>query len=365
MAQPAAWRSALRREATAMAAIRHPNVAQVYAFGRHGDLPYFVMEWIDGESLGREIEERRAAGRPMSLRRALWVCGEACRGLQAVHGAGLVHRDVKPQNFMIAKNGRVVLIDFGLVRLPDGSGPMGSPVGTPRYMAPELAESPMASAAEWHLADIYSLGATMYEVLTLTPPFLGEGAHEVIERHRHEPVSPPSLRRRDLPPFVDRLLLRALAKAPRERYLSCDDMRAAVSAVAAGLGTPSASAPRVLIVDDDAEFRAALCGHLQRLLPGARLYTAACAGDAVATARQVAPHLAVLNVRVPSPGLDLACALSSSAETEHTRVMIISDEIARAVRAKLESVGVACVFEKPLQPARFIEAVRQVLLPAA
>src|SRR5688572_8777148 len=80
-----AWRAALRREASAMASIRHPNVAQVYAFGRHRDLHYFIMEWVDGETLGSEIERRRTSGQPIGVRRALRIVMEACRGLAAVH----------------------------------------------------------------------------------------------------------------------------------------------------------------------------------------------------------------------------------------------------------------------------------------
>src|SRR5262245_25828665 len=147
-----AWRNALRREASAMASIHHPNVAQVYAFGRHKDLHYFIMEWVDGETVSAEVERRKKAGQSMPVRRALKLLGDACRGLAAVHRAGIVHRDVKPTNLMLARDGRVVLIDFGLVRMPDGAGPGGAPVGTPRYMAPELAKAAtLPTAEEMHL----------------------------------------------------------------------------------------------------------------------------------------------------------------------------------------------------------------------
>src|SRR5215471_12733946 len=124
------------------------------------------------------------------------IIAEACRGLAAVHKVGIVHRDVKPTNLMLSKDGRVVLIDFGLVRMPDGAGPGGAPVGTPRYMAPELARPTERPAPEdLHLADLYSLGATAYELFTGSPPFPGEGAREVIQRHMPEPPEPPSKRR--------------------------------------------------------------------------------------------------------------------------------------------------------------------------
>lgn len=364
-----AWRNALRREATAMASIRHPNVANVYAFGRHRDLHYFIMEHVDGETVAAELERRRQSGTPMPVRRALRIVAEVCRGLAAVHRAGIVHRDVKPTNIMLARDGRVVLIDFGLVRMPDGAGPHGAPVGTPRYMAPELARTPSAPPPEeLHLADIYSLGATAYEILTGAPPFPGEGAREVIEKHIHEPPEPPSQRRPDLPPIVDRLILRALAKRPRERYSSGEDFRAAVSAVAARLRglEPAATTPRVLVVDDDADFRTFVCSYVRRMSPDAFLYTACDGEEAFDLARRVQPHLAVLDLNMPEmDGLKLAQALSSAPETSRTRVVVVSGTAGDGERAAFERLGVMRVFAKPLVPVAFMECVQHALAPAA
>jgi serine/threonine-protein kinase len=361
-----AWRNALRREASAMASIRHPNVAQVYAFGRHRELHYFIMEWIDGDTVATEIERRRASGQPIPIRRALRILAEACRGLAAVHRAGIVHRDVKPTNLMLARDGRVVLIDFGLVRMPDGAGPNGAPVGTPRYMAPELARThDRPPAEELPLADIYSLGATAYELLTGSPPFPGEGAREVIQRHLHEPPEPPSRRRPDLPAVVDRLILRALAKRPCERYTSVEDLRAAVSAVASRVrpvGETSHTAPRVLVVDDDADFRAFVCSYVRRLSPDAFLYTAGDGCEALDVARRVQPHLAVLDLDMPEMnGLQLTEALASSPETLHTRVVVISGAAGGDERARFERLGVVRVFDKPLRPVQFMEVVQSTL----
>jgi serine/threonine-protein kinase len=364
-----AWRNALRREASAMASIRHPNVAQVYAFGRHKDLHYFIMEWIDGETVAAEIERLRRAGKAMAVRRALKIIVDACRGLAAVHQAGIVHRDVKPTNLMQAQDGRVVLIDFGLVRMPDGAGPSGAPVGTPRYMAPELARATtIPPAEEMHLADIYSLAATAYEILTGTPPFPGEGAREVIEKHLTAVPEPPSQRRPDLPGVVDRLILRGLAKRSRERYLSCEDMRAAVAAVAARLRPTEATqqAPRILIVDDDADFRAFVCTFVRRLSPDCNLYTAQDGSEALYVARRVQPHLAVVDLNMPEMnGLELAEALSISPETQRTRLVVVSGGAGGQQRLRFEQLGVACIFDKPIHPIPFMQTVQTLLTQAA
>jgi eukaryotic-like serine/threonine-protein kinase len=360
-----AWRNALRREASAMAALRHPNIAQVYAFGRHRDLHYFIMEWVDGETLAVEIARRRSAGQPIPLRRGLRILAEACRGLTAVHKVGIVHRDIKPTNIMLSRDGRVVLIDFGLVRMPDGAGPGGAPVGTPRYMAPELArptERPLPE--DLHLADLYSLGATAYELFTGSPPFPGEGAREVIQRHLTEPPEPPSKRRGDLAPVVDRLILRALAKKPNERYASAEDFRAAISAVAARLRPTEAgpTIPRVLVVDDDADFRTFVCSFVRRMSPDAFLYTAQDGVEALDVARRVQPHLAVLDLNMPEMnGLELATALHLSPETSRTRVVVVSGNADLGVRAQFEKLGVTSIFEKPLRPQQFLAVVQSAI----
>ncbi len=360
-----AWRNALRREASAMASIRHPNVANVYAFGRHRDLHYFIMEWVDGETLAAEIERRRQTNTPISVRRALRIIMEACRGLAAVHRVGIVHRDIKPTNLMLSRDGRVVLIDFGLVRMPDGAGPGGAPVGTPRYMAPELARAvERPSPEDLPLADLYSLGATAYELLTGTPPFPGEGAREVIQRHLYEPPEPPSVRRPDLPPIVDRLILRALAKRPCERYSSAEDMRAAVAAVSARLkaAEPNVTTPRVLVVDDDADFRTFVCSYVRRMQPDAYLYTAQDGSEALDVARRVQPHLAVLDLNMPHMnGLELARELATSPETSKTRVVVVSGSVDDPVRAAFAEIGIMQVFDKPLRPAQFMEVVQASL----
>ena len=173
-----------------------------------------------------------------------------------------------------------------------------------------------------------------------------------------------------MPPVVDRLILRALAKKPRERYLSCEDMRAAAAAVAARLrpAEPGATAPRVLIVDDDAAFRTFVCSAVRRLSPDAFLYPAGDGSEAFDVARRVQPHLAVLDVNMPSMnGLELAEAMAGSPETARTRLVVVSGAgpDVEGQRARLERAGVMRIFAKPLAPVAFLEAVQTALGHAA
>jgi CheY-like chemotaxis protein len=189
-----------------------------------------------------------------------------------------------------------------------------------------------------------------------------------ISTHPGGAPPPPSRRRPDLPSIVDRLILRGLAKKSRERYLSCEDMRAAVAAVAGRLRPtePTATTPRVLIVDDDADFRAFVCTFVRRLSPDCSLYTAQDGSEALHVAKRVQPHLAVLDLNMPEmDGLELAERLSESPETQRTRLVVVSGGAAAEKRERFEQLGVARIFDKPLHPIPFMQTVQTLLSQAA
>jgi serine/threonine protein kinase len=199
------------REAQALAKLNHSNIVRIFDFGQAGGFYYFLMEYVDGETLGTLIRQR-----PVPVEEAQRIAIEICHALQYAHDEGIVHRDIKPSNIMLDKKGRVKITDFGLARLiekkKDSSAHGQSAVfmGTPQYMAPEQIEHPGKVDRR---ADIYSLGVVLYEMLTGELPV---GKFE-----------PPSQRSR-VDPRLDDIVMQALEHAPRRRYHDANEFRAAV-----------------------------------------------------------------------------------------------------------------------------------------
>ncbi len=225
-------------EGIAGAIVSHPNLARVVEHGATADgIPYLVMEHVDGERLSTRILHDGM----VSLRAAAVLVRQLLDGLDALHAAGIVHADVKSDNVLIAcVDGRDVakLIDFGLAH-PDLEGPRRHVAvddelvsGTPDYMAPEVIRGEGSTAS----SDLYAAGVILYELITGSTPFSGGTAQEIVNRHLSEPVIPPSLRRpdREVPPILERIVLRALAKDPTQRYRS-----AAAFASALAVAIPS------------------------------------------------------------------------------------------------------------------------------
>lgn len=203
-----------RKEAQALAKIRHQNVVQIYAFGPHERSFFFAMEFVEGRSLEAAIE----AGHMNDIDRNLELLREIASGLGAVHALSLVHRDVKPSNIVLEKiTGRPVLIDFGLARRRSASNPrMSITAGTPMYMAPEQAADPNGTNVTFR-ADIYALACSAWELFTRGPVFDGKDIFEIMVGHlRHAPPA-FSTRRPDLAMF-DAAFVRALAKDPLARH---------------------------------------------------------------------------------------------------------------------------------------------------
>jgi serine/threonine-protein kinase len=215
-----------RREAVAMASVRHENTVQIYAFGAHRGLPYFVMEYLAGRTVQTLVDRAGKRREPLHLVLVLNVIHQVCRGLQAVHDRGFVHNDVKPANMLIGPPFRVALGDFGLVQ--SGGAPPQGLSGTPLYIAPELIRRDRLPDDQRHLSDIYSLGVSAYEMLTGSGPFEGETINELLLSHLHAQPCRISEIRPEVPRALDAVILRALAKAPTERYNNCLELLAAM-----------------------------------------------------------------------------------------------------------------------------------------
>ncbi|MEU8818505.1 protein kinase [Actinoplanes sp. NPDC048796] len=224
------FQTRFRNEARAMAALHHPGVADVYDFGETegGTDAFIVMARVEGEPLHQRIAAR---GR-LSADETLSVVSQAGRALEAAHRAGIVHRDVKPGNLIIKPDGTVVLVDFGVARQADTATmtAAGEVVGTAMYIAPEqVSKEPITPAV-----DVYALGVVAYHCLAGQPPFLGDNPVAIAMQHLNEP--PPPLPD-DVPPAVQALVLRAMAKRPEDRFASAAAMAGAADQILAGVDT--------------------------------------------------------------------------------------------------------------------------------
>jgi outer membrane protein assembly factor BamB/predicted Ser/Thr protein kinase len=203
----------LRREAISAARLRHPHIALLYEFGEADGMPFLAMEYVPGASLRQLLQ----AG-SLPAERALRLLSQIGEALDYAHAMGIVHRDVKPSNILVAPDDHAVLIDFGLAEMAESSllTTDGAVLGTPHYMAPEQADGRGAGPG----SDQYALAAVAYEMLTDVPPFHGRSTMAVVYAHIYELPPLPNERRPALPSAVNPVLLRALAKAPDERYPS-------------------------------------------------------------------------------------------------------------------------------------------------
>jgi eukaryotic-like serine/threonine-protein kinase len=213
-------------EGIAGSIVDHPNLARVFEHGEANGIPYIVMEQVTGEPL--------CVRSAISPRRAAVIVRQLLDGLDALHAAGIVHADVKSDNVLITRteDGREIakLIDFGLAH-PELESAPARPAkneetvsGTPDYMAPEVIRGKGSSPA----SDIYAAGVILYELLTGTTPFGGGSSSEIVHRHLCAPVVPPSLRR-EIPPILERIVMRALQKNPQNRFASAGAFAAALA----------------------------------------------------------------------------------------------------------------------------------------
>ena len=240
--QLAAFLERFRRETDAAASLEHPNITPVHEYGERDGLAYLVMPYISGGTLRDELEREG----PLPLAKVINYLDQIAAALDCAHDHGVIHRDIKPANILMTPEGRLLLTDFGLVKIIDeGKAPQmrltgaGAPVGTPDYMAPEQVIGEEIDAR----ADLYSLGVVLYQMVTGTTPFQGETPMQIAAQHLQIPPPSPQMLRPDLPVTAEQVMLRSLAKRPSDRYMRAQDLANAfrMSLVGTGIQLGSSS----------------------------------------------------------------------------------------------------------------------------
>jgi eukaryotic-like serine/threonine-protein kinase len=241
LARDQIFQARFRREAQSAASLNHPSIVAVYDTGEdmaNGfPVPYIVMEYVDG----RTVRDLLQDGHRLLPERSLEIIDGVLRALDYSHQAGIVHRDIKPGNVMVTRNGDVKVMDFGIARaMSDAQATMtqtAQVIGTAQYLSPEQARGERVDSR----SDLYSTGCLLYELLTGRPPFTGDSPVAIAYQHVRENPIPPSRVDPDVPPWADAIVLKAMAKSPADRYQTAADMRADLQRAASGL--PVAAAP--------------------------------------------------------------------------------------------------------------------------
>jgi serine/threonine protein kinase len=223
-----------RREARAIAALRHPNIVQIFDFDVQGDLYYMVMELLEGNTLKAYLNALRVHAERLPLGELVRIFNDVLAGLAYAHAEGIIHRDLKPANIMLTRQGQAVLTDFGIAQIVGGTQYTlsGALMGTLSYMAPE-------QGLEGHCdvrSDIYSLGIAYYEALTGSVPFDADTPLAILMKHIHDPLPLPRKLDPSIPESFERIALKALAKRPDDRFQSAGEMAESLSAAAKETG---------------------------------------------------------------------------------------------------------------------------------
>lgn len=206
------------QEAKAIAQLQHPNIVQIYEIGETPE-PYFVMEFLEGETLAKWIGKGK-----LDVADAIGILIKICAAVESAHKKNIIHRDLKPSNILMTKDNEPKVMDFGLAKfldVPLRLSKPGEPIGTAFYMSPEQACGEETDKR----SDIYSLGIIFYEILTGRPPFQGSSALGIVQQIIKSPPTPPSIHKASVPPEIDAICLKCLAKKPDDRYATVEKLR--------------------------------------------------------------------------------------------------------------------------------------------
>lgn len=387
-----------RREAVNMAAIRNNNVAQIYSYGEHGSRPYFVMEYLDGESAENLVDSHNSRGFFIPMDTALDILIQALSGLSAIHQLGAVHRDIKPANIMLTGVPlRAVVTDFGLMRTVQMDDEIKSLAGTPAYIAPELIEG-IEGAEKSPLVDIYSMGVTAYELFTGMLPFYSDRWVEILRKQITEIPLYPTERRPGLHEEIDEIVMRAMSKDPKERYASCQefiddlvriealaitederttlppggrvsDARRSISGrMLRRSGSRSMDAVgksdrvRLLVVDTDPEFRTFVHDAAKAAVPGCQIRSATDGATALDIIEEFRPHVVLLDLALPGlNGLEVVATLRGERRFDNMGIVVAAERGGDLEASILSEMRVSQFLNKPIDAQTLSEVLRYVL----
>jgi serine/threonine protein kinase len=354
--QPDAFSERFRAEAQAMARISHPNVLQIYAFGEHAGSPYFAMEFIEGQTLEQWLS--RSGGSP-DLEAGLQILEGVCDGLVAIHAAATVHRDLKPGNVLLDVRLKPHIADLGLALLcREDAAACPEIVGTPAYMAPEIAFASEFGPAPPAVADVYSLACMAYEVLTGRAPFAAEEQMGLLLQHMVSTPPPPSSVRPGLAPEIDGIVLRALAKNPAERTPSVEAFRRDLIAARDGNSEPV----RILVADDHDDFRGSLELILAHEFPGAEIECVADGSSALAAFDRKRPSVALLDLQMPGiDGMQLTALMRQRDPVATVPIIVLTASGGPKEWRQLAALGADRFFVKPVVIDDLVTMVRRCL----
>jgi eukaryotic-like serine/threonine-protein kinase len=249
LARDQTFQARFRREAQSAASLNNPSIVAVYDTGEDLStgvpVPFIVMEFVDG----RTVRDLLIEGHRLLPERTLEIVSGVLRALEYSHQAGIVHRDIKPGNVMVTRNGDIKVMDFGIARaMNDEQATMtqtAQVIGTAQYLSPEQARGERVDAR----SDLYSTGCLMYELLTGRPPFTGDSPVAIAYQHVRENPIPPSRLDPSLPSWADSIVLKAMAKSPNDRYQSAAEMNADIQRAASGMQVAASMQPPTRVDD--------------------------------------------------------------------------------------------------------------------
>lgn len=347
------FRERFMLEARAMALVSHPNVVTIHAFGEHEGSPFMVMELVEGQTLDDWLEEQRPHP---DLDQALRILNQVCLGVSAIHAAGTLHRDLKPSNVLLDEQLRARVSDLGLaVQFLDGA--MNKEVvGTPGYIAPEIHFDVHVDGGATPQSDLYSLACMAFELLTGEPPYSASDDLGLAVLHATAPVPLASDVRRDLPHAFDHVLQQALAKDPKQRTQSVELFRRALMEAR----NDSLEPVRILVAEDDADFRELLQIVLAGEFPGADIECVADGRKAIEAFDRRPASVTVLDLQMPEmDGMAVTALLRSRPEAHQMPIIVLSASGGSREWQLLSSLGADRFLVKPVNLDDLISTIRR------